>query len=265
MPRYAQGMGGTIDQAICLRTWDWSETSQTALIFMRRFGALRVLAKGARRPNAPFSSGLEIATRGEVRVFPRLGGGLSTLASWDLEVRYAAPRSSLAWFHASQYAVELVSSSLTELDPHPRLFDALDAFLAHDRCDDPVGAIVRLQWEALGETGHMPDLTAGPAEPGVDGPDGEGRSVGVYWFAPAMGALVSGARGVGEVWRVRAGTVECLRLVAGGRASGAVGPITWARVARLLDAYLRYALGADLRSFGPVELATETGGMAANG
>ena len=255
-------MGGVIDRAICLRTWDWSETSQTALLFMHRLGALRVLAKGSRRPNAPFSAGLEPATLGEVRVFPRHGTGLSTLASWDLEERYAAPRATLPWFHAASYAIEVVSSSLTELDPHPGLFDALHNVLGADPGDDPLDAVIRVQWEALAESGHMPDLQAGPAErPASDAQQSE-EPAGVYWFAPQMGALVTDARGAGEIWRVRSGTVACLRSLASeANGSSEHGPITWARAARLLDAYLRYVLGADLRSFAMVDLATETGGM----
>jgi DNA repair protein RecO (recombination protein O) len=250
-------MGGVIDQAICLRTWDWSETSQTALLFLRRLGALRVLAKGSRRAKAPFSAGLEVATRGEVRVFPRHGAGLSTLASWDLEERYQTPRASLEWFHASLYAVEVVSSSLTELDPHPSLFDALDALLGTDPASDPIGSVVELQWAALTETGHQPELVAPPAE---QPEPGALNSEAVYWFAPLHGSLVTDARGAGEIWRVRSQTVELLRSLARqNRVAG--GPITRRRAARMLDAYLRFALGAELRSFEAVESTVETGGL----
>lgn len=253
-------MGGVIDQAICLRTWDWSETSQTALLFLRRLGALRVLAKGSRRANAPFSAGLEVATRAEVRAFPRHGAGLSTLASWDLEERYQTPRTSLAWFHASMYAVEVVSSSLTELDPHPRLFDALGGLLGADGGSEPLASVVRLQWAALTETGHQPELLAAPAESASEAGRGDApSSEAVYWFAPLHGALVTEARGAGEIWRVRARTVQLLKSLPG-RDPSEAGPITLRRGARLLDAYLRFTLGAELRSFAGVESTVETGG-----
>ena len=37
------------DYAICIRRWDFSETSQTVSLFTRESGIIRGLAKGAKR------------------------------------------------------------------------------------------------------------------------------------------------------------------------------------------------------------------------
>ena len=55
-----------VDQAICIRHWDWSETSQTVSLFCRASGILRGLAKCARRERGSFSGGIDLLARGEV-------------------------------------------------------------------------------------------------------------------------------------------------------------------------------------------------------
>lgn len=54
--------GGTLaamppvsDDAVCIRHWDWSETSQTVSLFTRGHGLVRALAKGSKRPKSPYS------------------------------------------------------------------------------------------------------------------------------------------------------------------------------------------------------------------
>ena len=51
------------DQAIVIRRWDFSETSQTVSLFTRDHGIVRGLAKGAKREKGDFSGGLDLLTR----------------------------------------------------------------------------------------------------------------------------------------------------------------------------------------------------------
>lgn len=254
-------MGGVIDRGICLRTWDWSETSQTALVIFREIGLLRVLAKGSRREGAPFSGGLEAVAAAEGRVFPKQSGGLSTLASWDLEERFEAPRRTLGGFAGACYMSEVVSRVVTEFDPHPGLFDALESGLRDVSEGD--AAVVRLQWAALVEAGHQPDL---------DGAATEGREPGsaYYEFSPLFGRMLAANERVGgEIWRVREVTVHLLRAVAAEPVEGRdelADPIThrvtWGRARRFLDACLRYILGVELRSGELLAQTGESGGAA---
>jgi hypothetical protein len=55
-----------IDEALCIRQWDWSETSQTVSLFCRTHGIVRGLAKGARRERSSFSGGIDLLARGEI-------------------------------------------------------------------------------------------------------------------------------------------------------------------------------------------------------
>ena len=40
------------DNAICIRRWDYSETSQTVSLLLRNHGVIRGLVKGAKRPGS---------------------------------------------------------------------------------------------------------------------------------------------------------------------------------------------------------------------
>ncbi len=210
------------DQAICVRVWDWSETSQTVSVFGRETGMVRAVAKGAKRENAKFSGGLEVPTRGEMVVSLKAGETLSLLTAWDLQELFPGVRRTLGGFYAGMCAVELVSHALTEQDPHPRLFDGLLAALrAVGSADGDRVAVLGLLWLVLDETGHRPELemdvlTGAVVEPAT-----------TYGFVPSRGGITVDPR-VGPsvrkpVWRVRGETVELLRRLAAGSGGGGMG------------------------------------------
>jgi DNA repair protein RecO (recombination protein O) len=237
-----------IDQGICLRHWDWSETSQTVSILTREHGVVRGLAKGARRDKAPFSGGIEIATRGELVFIPR-AGGLATLASWDLEELFPGVRGSAAGFFAGMYLLDLAQQFVQEGDPHPVVFDTLAACLRDLGDGARAGAergrfwpVLRMQWVCLSEAGVRPLLDRSAAT-------GEALAAAAsYGMSAGLGGLVvdPGAfPGVG-VYRVRAETVELLRGLEGGIAEGDAAVVE--RAARLMAVYVHHVLGKALAS-----------------
>ena len=54
------------DNAVCIRRWDYAETSQTVSLFLREHGIIRGIAKGAKREKGAFSGGIDLLTRGQV-------------------------------------------------------------------------------------------------------------------------------------------------------------------------------------------------------
>ncbi|MCQ3941053.1 DNA repair protein RecO [Synechococcales cyanobacterium CNB] len=228
------------DQAVCVRHWDWSETSQTVSVFTREHGLIRGIAKGARREKAAFSGGLELLTRGELVAIVKPSGSLATLTAWDLQETFPALRRSLATFNAGMYLADLVCHSITDEDPHPALFDALLSSL-RTIGDSAAKAILHFQWATLVETGYKPALGREPAE----------QARAVYGFSPRAGGLVSIAQDEGDntpsapFWRVRSPTVELLRRLESGHSIGG-DAASIDRANRLLAAYLREILGRDL-------------------
>lgn len=249
--QYDRFLPAVIDQAVCIRCWDWSETSQTVSLFARETGIVRGIAKGARREHAPFSGGIEVLTRAEVGAIVKPSTDLATITSWDLQETFPALRRSLGAFYGGMYMADVVHHALHDRDPHPALFDAL---LQELRGLGEAGAerltVARFQWATLNETGYRPDLERDARSGGeLDG----GATVA---FVPRLGGFTRDAGdGSDARWRVRAETLGVLRAIAGGAAPAPSSPESADRAARLLDAYLREILGREIPAaaalFGP--------------
>lgn len=246
-----------VDQAVCVRQWDWSETSQTVSLFSRGHGLIRAVAKGSRRARAPFSGGLEVATLGEMTALLKPAPGLATLTAWDLRESFPVLRRSLSAYFGGMYAVDVAQYVIQERDPHPALFDALVAALralvGESRVDRLT--VLRLQWAALAETGLTPaldrDVVRGGPLPRRE----------VYAFASHLGGVTAalpprGGRRDRPPWRVRAETIGVLRAVAAGSPLDEVPDAAVVRAGRLLAAHLREILGRDTHTadavFGPI-------------
>lgn len=231
-----------IDEAVCIRQWDWSETSQTVSLFTREHGIVRGVAKGAKREKAPFSGGLEVLTRGEATAILKPSADLANITAWDLQEVFPALRRSLPAFYAGMYMADLVHHALSERDPHPRLFERLLGCLRAVSADEvPAGAVLRFQWATLDETGYRPEVGVDVA---TGGPLAEART---YTFLPRLGGFSADAAGApGPAWRARAETVAILRQLGGNGELGVRSPQSLDRANRLLAAYVREVLGREV-------------------
>jgi DNA repair protein RecO (recombination protein O) len=234
------------DEAICIRQWDWSETSQTVSIFCRQLGLLRALAKGARRPKAPYSGGIEVLTRGRIGVIIKQSSDMALLTEWDLVEQFPALRRSLEAHHVALYMTELVHHAVHDHDPHPALYDAmLDGLRSLDDEISRRTVLLNFQWAVLVETGYRPQLDA-------DIRTGAALAPGAaFRFSPSLGGVMPddvGGAEASSTWRVRGETLELLRRLP--LAAAQTEPPTLAsidRAGRLLASYLRYVLGREPR------------------
>ena len=227
------------DDAVCLREWEWSETSQTASLFTRRHGLIRVIAKGSRRPKAPFSGGLELLTMGRATFYPKAEAGLLVLGAWDLVDPCPHLRRSLDASRSAVFIAEIVQMIMTDADPHPRLFDAVDSAIA--ALAEPVNhmaTLLRFQMLALDEAGYRPTLDRDVLRQGEPLPETE-----VVRFSPSAGGLTAddGASGA-LTWRIRLETVELLRLAQDDAPLTDAPLDTLDRANRLLVAYLTHLM-----------------------
>jgi DNA repair protein RecO (recombination protein O) len=247
------------DEGVCIRQWDWSETSQTVSVFCRDLGLVKALAKGAKRQKAPYSGGVELLTRGHAGVIVRPNTELALLTEWDLQETFPALRRSLAAHNAGLYMADLVQHSLHDHDPHRALYDSLMDNLRALSDDGSRGlAVLRFQWATLAETGYKPSLR-------IDVSSGaELAEAGAYRFSAALGGLMADNTapapgdatgrtppGVKGAWRVRTETVAVLRLVEQNRPAAegrALPPQAVERANRLLAVYLRHVLGREPRT-----------------
>jgi len=224
----------TAHQAICVRLWDWSETSQTVSLLTRDIGLIRCVAKGAKREKGPFSGGLELCTRGEAQIIVKTTGAMSTLTSWDLTEPNRGLRLSLSAFRHAAYAVDLAQHLVPEGESHPVLFDALADVLGElSDADEPRHGVALLgfQYAALSDAGYRPGLP-------------EAESDG-YVFDPEAGR-VGPDRGRGGSWRMRPETVAVLADLERGRPAQVSEAAV--RASRLLAAYGAELFGRRLSS-----------------
>jgi len=220
------------DQAICIRQWDFSETSQTVSLFARGLGGLRALAKGSRRERGSFSGGIDLLTAGEIGVIVKRDSDLATLTEWDVHETFPRLRDDLQANRSAWYVADVLGRMLPPLDPHPRLFDVtmeLLRALGHEGATE--SAMLRFQWILLEETGWQPDLQ--DPEPGA-------RTLA---FDPQEGVWTTDTGAPGR-WRVRRETLVTLQAAAAGSLEREASTSVH-RASTLLAAHIRNVLGEE--------------------
>ena len=245
-------------EAVCVRHWDWSETSQTVSLITREHGLVRCLAKGSKREKAPFSGGLEIATIGHMVSIVRPNSELVLLTSWDLLDPAHLLRTDLGRYHGAMYAIDLIPRLINDHDPHPELYDSVREVLRVLGSEGECGRarVARLlawyQWVLLGSIGSAPELRAD-----VRGGGRLEAGQGVYGFDARHGGFTQdpGHAEMADVWRVRSETLEVLRRLDEGGGVDALGDGGLRAVTRagaLLAMYIRTLVGHEIRSAYPI-------------
>ncbi|MFT3684154.1 MAG: DNA repair protein RecO [Phycisphaerales bacterium] len=237
-------MSAARDEAICVRQWDWSETSQTVSLLTRGHGLVRAVAKGSRRPTAPFSGGIELLTRAEIGLIVKPTSDLALLTEWDLVEHFPELRRFLPVYHAGLYGAELVIRMISDHDPHPEVFDALlDLLRSMHAPTDVDPALLTFQRTLLRASGYEPVLDR---DVRTGGPLGDAR---VAQFVPELGGVLPpDVRPLSpegrplEAWPVRRGTLAALVDPSHATADDL------SRGNKLLASYIRTLIGASPRT-----------------
>jgi DNA repair protein RecO (recombination protein O) len=176
------------DRCICLRRTEYSETSQILTLFSRAHGIVRAIAKGAHRRTkagaSKFDGGVDLLDAGDAVFTHDPGRDLATLTEWGLRDGRLGLRKTLRGMYLGQYAAELVGRLVEEHDPHPDLFDRLDATLAELETNRTEEAFLAFELDLLRETGYLAELTT-CAVCGLTLPP-----TAPTYFSPARGGVV---------------------------------------------------------------------------
>lgn len=221
------------DTAICMRCWDYSETSQTVSLLTKEHGLIRGIAKGSKRDNSSFSGGFDPLTRGHIVARLKTNSDLATLTEWQLEKVWWSTRNALPVNKAGIYMADLIVRMINDQDPHTNVFESL--MTALDRMEDGHDIdwpILRFQWALLVETGYQPTLTTNQDEEPV------------VAFSSRVGGVVEDTGEIDRV-RVRKETIEVLRLLQENGPMQPTEPETLNRANRLLAHYLRDIIGKE--------------------
>jgi DNA repair protein RecO (recombination protein O) len=158
----------TKDTAICIRTTDYSETSQIVTLFTRATGKISAIAKGSKRPKSAFDGPLEVLSYGRIVFSDSSREKLATLTEFQQTPAFTCTADNLFALNCCFFAAELVNSLTHDYDPHPVLFDSFLQFLqnANDIRDtlhasrDTLALLILFQLILLKEIGLMPVLNA---------------------------------------------------------------------------------------------------------
>ncbi|MBW2720652.1 MAG: DNA repair protein RecO [Deltaproteobacteria bacterium] len=115
------------DQAIILRTRDYSESDRLITFFSRNQGQLTGIAKGARRSKKRFVHTLEPCSHVAVTYVDRPTSGLVRLDASELKNAFIALRSDIARLGYASLSCEIV----LEMSPERQANAALFALLLH--------------------------------------------------------------------------------------------------------------------------------------
>lgn len=236
------------DLAICIRHWDYSETSQTVSLFGREQGVFQGLAKGARRERSNFSGGIDLLTLGHVVAIIKPGRELSTLTEWGLSKVWWRARRDRCANQVAWYLADCVGRSFDQHDPHQRVFDALVAALdALEEGTPESRVLLRFQWQLLLETGFKPRLDL-PVPVSAESTNDDTAIL----FSAREGGVVDQQHPASQhqaTWRVRHETISLLQRLEKDCESTASAPVDVCdRAARLLAVYLREMLGEELQT-----------------
>ncbi len=151
------------DAAIVLRRLDFSETSQVLAVFTRNHGLQRLIAKGVKRGTRTRAAvGIDLLEKGDLVFSARAGkeDRLATLTEWRQRDGYRHLRSDLSRMYVAEYAADVTVQMMAPHDPHPGLYDLLDAFLTGLADRAALDSLATYVWHMLREIGLRPQFDA---------------------------------------------------------------------------------------------------------
>jgi DNA repair protein RecO (recombination protein O) len=154
----------TKDTAICIRTTDYSETSQIVTLFTKAAGKISAIAKGSKRPKSAFDGPFEVFSCGEIVFSDSSREKLATLTEFQQTQSFTCRAENLFALNCCLFGAELINALTHDYDPHPELFDAFLQFLQdankHQEHREVLTLLILFQLILLREIGLMPILSA---------------------------------------------------------------------------------------------------------
>lgn len=110
-------------EALVLRRFDYSETSQIARLYTKSDGRLSVIAKGIKRPNRDLQGPLDLLCLADVAFTGGPETELLTLRRYHVVTGFPGLRRELERLIAALYLADLLCEGTRDRDSDPALFD----------------------------------------------------------------------------------------------------------------------------------------------
>jgi DNA repair protein RecO (recombination protein O) len=153
-------MGLTETEAIVLRTYNLAEADKIVVCLTRKYGVVRVVAKGARKLKSRFGAGLEPFTLIALGYFEKEGRELASLKQAEIVRSYFKLAHDTEVFGVLSYFSELVMEFAPPREPNENLYRMVRACLeAIDTAPDSLPLMARyFEVWILRLAGFLPDI-----------------------------------------------------------------------------------------------------------
>ncbi|HRZ87518.1 MAG TPA: DNA repair protein RecO [bacterium] len=147
-------------EGIVLKTYDYSDTSKIAVVFTKRFGKVKVIAKGARNQRSKMSAIVEPGSLVKMVFYMKPERELFQLSEAGLLDQFTAVRSDIEKFAYYMYILELVDSLFEHEEGDGCFFESLVSLIrAFSVSADAEMCVRAVEVAVLHALGHMLELT----------------------------------------------------------------------------------------------------------
>lgn len=147
------------DKGICLRSTDYSDSSQILTFFTQQTGKVSLIAKGTKKPKSSFGGPIQICGIGDMVFSLKDDEKLGTLTEFNPTFFGTNTRKRLLALNCSLLAAELLNLFTKEHDPHQTVFINAAAFLEKlENCSDDkiLHWTTLFEFSILSQTGSEP-------------------------------------------------------------------------------------------------------------
>jgi DNA repair protein RecO (recombination protein O) len=145
--------------AIALNSRKWGEADRIVTFYTLKYGRLRGVARGARRPKSRFGSALEPFVHSDLNLFEKPHDALHRITQADICDSFLPIRDDLVRIAGASRLANVVSALTADGDSSPRIFYALlEGLRALADGHDPRLTTTVFQIKLLGLTGFRPQV-----------------------------------------------------------------------------------------------------------
>ncbi len=154
-------MGLCSTRAVVSNTMRMSDSSKLVSLITERYGLVKVMAKGARRPTSRYGAALEPVTYVDVIYYQKEHREIQTLSSADIIEAYPGIKENIRALCAASTMVEATQAVTSPEDPHSGTFHVLlDGLAGLER--NTAGSLEKQVWRFLlrltAAAGYRPTL-----------------------------------------------------------------------------------------------------------
>ncbi|HBG78244.1 MAG TPA: DNA repair protein RecO [Phycisphaerales bacterium] len=147
------------DKGICLRSTDYSDSSQILTFFTQQNGKVSLIAKGTKKPKSSFGGPIQLCGIGDMVFALKDEDKLGMLTEFNPTFFGTNTRKRLLALNCSLLAAEFLNLFTKEHDPHPAVFEDAKTFLERlENCSDAeiLHWLTIFEFSILEQTGSTP-------------------------------------------------------------------------------------------------------------